>query len=381
MFTSKRIGMKPLAQFCHDVGISLEAGIDLRKALARESERGNFTKQRWMAQVRQRIEDGGTLAEGMIETVGYFPRLVCEMVALGEATGKLDAVLLRLADHYNGQLRLRRVFLAGIAWPMIQLAAAVFVIGLLIWILGFIGNTDVLGFGLTGTAGLIKYVVFVATVAAIIAVFVRGAMRGSLWRRPVQRLLMRVPALGKNLETIALSRIAWTMSLTFNSSMDARRAIQLSLASAGNARFTDQTKQIEGDIMAGHPIHKALRNTGVFPVEFLDAIAVGEESGRLAESMERLAENYRERATSAFGVLTVIAGFLVWAMVAAVIIFLIFRLAGFYFGMINDAATQAALRSAPFLPPTVPATSAPMLLTTTVPSLHRLRSRSPACRR
>ena len=54
--------------------------------------------------------------------------------------------------------------------------------------------------------------------------------------------------------------------------------------------------------------------------------------------MAHLADQYRDRATAAFRVLTVVAGFAVWGIVATAIIVLIFRLAAFYFGMLQDAA-------------------------------------------
>ena len=70
-----------------------------------------------------------------------------EMLEAGDQTGHVDAVLLRLAEHYEHLLTLRRIFLVGILWPAIQLVLAIFVIGLLIWVLGFVG-TDILGWGM-----------------------------------------------------------------------------------------------------------------------------------------------------------------------------------------------------------------------------------------
>ena len=260
MFSRSRIGGKTLAQLCYRLGTSLEAGVDLRKALARESERGSPDYQQQIHRIQDRIAAGATLADALSAASGFFPPLVCDMVGLGEATGKLAEVLLRLAEHYEGRLQLRRVFLTGIAWPLLQLVIAILVIGLLIWILGFVGNTDILGFGLTGTAGVLKYFACVAVFVFAIAIVVRGAMRGWFWSRPLQHFLMRVPVLGPSLKTVALSRIAWTMSLTFNSGMDAQRAIQLSLGSAGNAVFTDRTEEIERYVVEGGSVLRSAAN-------------------------------------------------------------------------------------------------------------------------
>jgi hypothetical protein len=75
----------------------------------------------------------------------------------------------------------------------------------------------------------------------------------------------------------------------------------------------------------GREIYEALSDTGVFPREFLDTLEVGERAGRLPESMAILSRQYQEQARRSMATLTVLAGFGVWAMVAALIILMIFR--------------------------------------------------------
>jgi type II secretory pathway component PulF len=88
----------------------------------------------------------------------------------------------------------------------------------------------------------------------------------------------------------------------------------------------------------GQDIHSALAATGVFPKDLLDTIAVGEESGRLAEIMQRLSSDYQERSATAISVLAQVVGYLIWLLVAAIIILLIFQLFSSYVGVLQDAA-------------------------------------------
>ncbi len=94
---------------------------------------------------------------------------------------------------------------------------------------------------------------------------------------------------------------------------------------------------MEEVISRGHPIHETLTAANVFPVDLLQAVQVGEESGRLPESLAILARQQLEASRSAFGILAQLAGWLVWFLVAGMTIMLIFRLAGSYFGSINEA--------------------------------------------
>lgn len=336
-----RITTRRLAHFCRRVGTSLEAGIDVRRVLSRECQRATWRERPALKRLEQRVAGGDSLDDALAATDGLFPPMVHGMVHVGEESGKLDQAFLKLAEHYERQLALRRTFLAGIVWPMIQLAAAVFIVGLLIWIMGMVSemvgeDVDLLGLGLIGNQGLMIYVMIVVGTALAILILYRAAAVGMVWMRPVQRVILSVPVLGKALRTLALARMAWTLSLTLNTSMDTIRAVQLAVKNSQNVIFTSGMNRIAAVIRQGRSISEGLRAAGGYPQEFIDAIEVGEDTGQLSESMDHLSRLYEDRAKAALAALTVFAGFLVWGLVAVLIIAIIFRLALFYIGQINS---------------------------------------------
>jgi type II secretory pathway component PulF len=152
---------------------------------------------------------------------------------------------------------------------------------------------------------------------------------------------MQLPGIGAALQKIALSRLTWALHLAMNVDMDMRRVVPLVLRATGNDYYTRHTNQIVAEVAAGHPLHVALGRSGVFPAGFLDALAVAEESGQIVESMDRLSKRYEEEAKIAVKAIAVIFGILVAALVMGVIILMIFRLAGFYVGTINEAVEMA----------------------------------------
>jgi type II secretory pathway component PulF len=105
------------------------------------------------------------------------------------------------------------------------------------------------------------------------------------------------------------------------------KAMALSLRSTHNAYYTQHTDHVLRTLRSGREIHEALSETGAFPFEFLAAVEVGERSGRLPESMKSLSTEYHERARHAVQTLTVLAGWGVWALVAMLIVGMIFRIA------------------------------------------------------
>jgi type II secretory pathway component PulF len=343
MLFSPCISTRALAQLCRRLSIAVGAGIDARTMWAKETERTRGCVRDRLAAVSRAVSKGESLHDALLFTGDFFPVLFREMADVGEQTGKLDAIFAQLADYYEERLKLRRQFLAVITWPMFELTAAVAAVGFLIWIMGVIqemnrnqGGFDPLGIGLYGNRGLAIYLGFVFGVVAIAWLTIRAIARGLAWTRPIQYALMRIPVLGKALETLALARLAWSLSATLHSGMELRRALRLSLASTNNAKFTDKIQTIDDEIEQGNSIYDAFSEAGCFRNDFLDAVAVGEQSGRLEEAMDGLSRQYQEQAQYAFKTLNTVAAFLVWMLIAAVIITMIFRLAFSYFGVLNQ---------------------------------------------
>jgi type II secretory pathway component PulF len=253
-----------------------------------------------------------------------------ELVGVAEQTGKFDAVFRQLAENYHDQLQYRRQFLGTIAWPMIQLGISLGVIGLFIWIIGIIrnitrSNIDPLGWGLYGTKGLAVYVFILAVVGGGVFVLLQAARRGVLWIRPIQRFVLKIPFLGPAVEKILLARLTWSLYLTFDAGMEIRRAVRISLRSTNHATYLDPIETIDRTLEQGNSLHEAFLEARCFPQELLDAVAVGEQSGRLAETFAQQSRMYREQARTGSATLATMAGIAVWILVAAMIIFMIFR--------------------------------------------------------
>lgn len=326
---------------CRRAGSSLGAGLDVRHVLKRESEIGRPYHRRQVAKVRDQVEVGETMPDAVATTGNYFPPFFREMVKIGDATGRMEYVLGKLADYYEHLVNLRRAFLIGISWPMLQLAGAITVIGLLILALGWVADmtgqeTDLLGGGLVGLPGFIRYCVGLGLIATV-AMFAWQIANQPGVRDRVLYVLMSLPAVGTNLQTLALSRMAWALGMAIDTGAAASKSMELAINSTASDYFIRHLPQIQESLKRGDEMHVALRQTGVFPDEFLVALQVGEESGRVTESLIKLAENYQQQAKASMSGLTLAATILVWSCVAAVLIIFIFRLFSFYAQTLDPA--------------------------------------------
>lgn len=347
MFFEPRIGLKSLAALCRRLATSLSAGVDVRAIFAREAKTVRGFGHSRLEHIRAEVADGSSISDALDGTGEYFPEFLRSMVRVGEETGTLAEVFKRLAEHFEHQLSMRRALVKSITWPMMELGLALAFVGFMIWLRGAIPalsrpEADVLGIGLSGTSGLITYLVFLALVAAGVWMAFAAAKRGALWIAPVQQAVYSLPALGHALQTIALSQLTWVLHVTLNTAMDVRQALKLALDSTQSSYYTRHTKAVQASIRRGDEVHEAFRNTGAFPADFLDMVQVGEESGSLSESMGHLSGQYHEQARTAMQFLSTILGYCVSALIFGIIIYFIFKGIGFYTNTINNLSRPGA---------------------------------------
>lgn len=325
-----RLGINTLRQVCLRVGNALRAGVDIRRVWQMEEDYAWPRHREAIRVVRRRVESGQTLASGL-EAAGIFPSLVVQLAAVGEQTGKLDEVFLRLAEHYSQLQSLRRTFWLGIAWPLFELTVAVLVIALLIWIGGWLSTgaggqpVDLLGWGLVGTRGAITWLLLCALAAGAVGLLVQAVRRGWLGPQPVIAA-MRVPLLGRALEALALSRITWALALALDSGIDAIRAVQLAVRSTQNPYYESGLARMVASLRANSAFHESFAAAGLFPPQFLQELEAAEIAGTTTESLHRLARDYEERARAAMSMLTGVATVAVVALIFAILIFAIFSL-------------------------------------------------------
>src|SRR5262249_35840064 len=89
MLFAPRAATKPLTEFLRRLGMSLEAGIDIRKALASEAHRATGSIGSRIADMSAAVSHGASLTEAIAQTGKYFPQLVRELISVGEQTGHL----------------------------------------------------------------------------------------------------------------------------------------------------------------------------------------------------------------------------------------------------------------------------------------------------
>jgi type IV pilus assembly protein PilC len=329
---ASRLGLKNLTSFSRQLGTMLNAGLPIRRALAVVEKSARPPTKGIFHRVGIAIEQGDSVSDALQREGRAFPLLYIRLVRMGEAVGNLDKVFGRLAEYYEFVRALWMKLITRLMYPLFEYWAAIGILALVAYIRSmFLPN----GNGSPREALVILGAGVLIFCAPIIAYFaLTRSLSGS---RAAHELLLRVPVLGNVFRTLALARFCWSMEMMTDSGVNIFNALQWSMEATANGAFEGRTPEIIQQIKDGLSLSQSLENSGLFPHECIEMISVAEESGSMPETFKRLARNYFEQADLALRALVSAFTWLIWAVIAAFIIYNIFKFAMMYINMLNGA--------------------------------------------
>lgn len=286
----------------------LASGIPLLEALdSLVAQHGRGFRES-LLQVRERVAAGSGLAEAMRAQPLVFDELTIHMVEVGENSGTLDTVLDQLANFSERYLQLKDRVTSALFYPvvvfMLSMGIGIFlmtvVVPMLLDNLLEAGKTipwptrvlktmsDVLtnyGFLLLALVGLFAF---------LITVIFRTTRGRQLWHRTV----LKLPLVGGMALKQEISRAALITSTLLRSGIVLLTALEIASRSARNSVVKAAFESARAAIQRGEEIGDALADAKIFPPTVVQIFSVGQQTGKLEELLERLADNYdRQVAT------------------------------------------------------------------------------------
>lgn len=337
-----RMSDRLLADVLGRLATALAAGIDVRRAWAAESSR---VPRRWrpaMDAVAVGIAAGDGLATAMQRAGDAFPPLVRALVAVGDAGGRDAEALRDVAAALEQGIRGRRALRTALAGPALRLVMALAAMGVLILVNGAITDldgrpVDIFGLGLSGKAGAIRFIVGVVTALGLAALAWPLVARSWADRGIVRACAARIPLLGPAVRSAEAAAWCKAAGLASHAGLDAGRLVGLASSAAPGLRIVPD--RVTERLREGATLEEALAAEGRLPRVVLEAVAVGEMTGTTAEALDRLAGRLDEESRAGFAAAVGAVGFIAWAAVAGLVALVVFRVASFYVGILNQAMT------------------------------------------
>jgi MSHA biogenesis protein MshG len=256
-----------------------------------------------LGDVRQSLDSGRELSVSLARHPAAFSNFYLAMVRVGEMTGRLEEIFLRLFDHMEFERFMREQVKAALRYPsfvIIAMAVALLVVN--VWVIptfaqvfkGFGAELPLVTRILIGFSEFTVnwwYLVVGALVAAAFAF--RAWIATPDGRYKWDKAKMRIPIAGKIIRKATLARFARSYALALRSGVPLIQALTTVAQTVDNAFIADKVEQMRDGVERGETILRAAIGTGVFTPVVLQMIAVGEESGTIDEMMEEIAGMYQ----------------------------------------------------------------------------------------
>lgn len=289
-----------VAQTIRFLAVLLDAGFSIDRALwvARDSCARSDVEEA-LAHLRQEVRSGRKLADAMAERPRCFSRLLVGITRAGEESGTLAVAFDRVAEHLEQHLALRERLLSSLMYPAVMaIAGAATLTILLIFVLPRFGGmlTDagiplprstVLLMGFGGAVG--RYWALILAVLAAAALILQRLQHHEPFVSWVHTALLTAPLIGPLRQRLAGVQLGRSLGALLESGTPILPALETTIESVADHSVRDALGRALDRVRAGSRLTDAVEGTLRLPSSFIHMMNVGEESGRLAELLQRAA--------------------------------------------------------------------------------------------
>lgn len=296
-----KITHRVVAEFARELSVLIATGtplIDAISSVERQSSNENWTKV--LRGVRVRLEEGDSLTAALGEFSDVFDAVFRSLVAAGESSGHLDAMLQRVANLTRKQASIRSSLMGAMMYPILLVGVALIVMGLLIGVVlpRFAGMFETLDTPLPATTAVLMSISefiraywygVIPGIVISLALLIRW-IRSEHGHEVLSVYALGVPKLGTIQRSFMTARITRLMGVLLEAKVPMLDAIELTRQSVQNPKYKGLLDRAEQAVTKGEPISSALTRDGLMITSACEAVRSGEQSGRLAEVLMHISD-------------------------------------------------------------------------------------------
>ena len=311
------IKSKDLTVFTRQLAILLDAGLPLIRSLKTlEKQAKNPAVKTVIGKVATSVEGGSTFSEALAQHPKSFDKLYLNMIRAGEAAGKLELILTRLAGFREKAAKIAGKVKSAMVYPAIVLTIA---IGITIFLMIFIVPkfevmfTEMLDGAklpaitqvvMSISSWLQHNIVIAIILVVIIVIAMKFILKTEKGRFYFDKGIYTAPVIGLLISRNAISKFSRTLGTLMGSGVPVLNALQIVRDTAGNELVSKAVQQVHDAVKEGEPMAPPLQSTKIFPDMVISMIEVGEETGKLPDMLEKIADTYDEEVDNAVSALT-----------------------------------------------------------------------------
>jgi len=306
-FLRAKVKSAEMVTFSRQLALLLGSGVGIIQALELlSSQAGDKTLKRVLIEVINDLRGGKGLSTALAQHPNVFPTLYCKLISVGEQTGSLEAVLRNLADYTERQAASMSKIKQAMMYPAIVFCLAIGVATVMLTVLlppliemfSKLGGTLPLptrillaSMGFLENYGVYLLVVIIAL--GIVGFLYARTPNGRYFR---DRLILRLPVIGRLSLVNELARACRSLSLLFRAGLPLPEVLALTTQATGNRAVARALGEVEQDMLRGQGLAKPMSKRKVFLPLMVEMTKVGEETGNLDDSLIIVAESYEIEA-------------------------------------------------------------------------------------
>ncbi|HLY95808.1 MAG: type II secretion system F family protein [Sideroxydans sp.] len=299
----KKVGALELMLFSRQMHTLLKAGVPIMRALAGLQESSHNPVFAAMLQdLRESLDSGRELSTAMRRHPKIFSPFYLSMVQVGEMTGMLDQVFLRLYEHIEFEREMKDRIKSALRYPMfVLIAMAIAIVIVNIFVIpafakvfeGFHAELPMVTKLLMGFSGFMVqfWPIMLALVIGAVVTF-RAWTNTANGRYKWDRYKLHIPIAGRIIMKATLARFARSLALSFRSGIPIVQGLNSVGLVVDNEFMRSRIEQMRDGVERGENILRTAAASGVFNPTVLQMIAVGEETGDLDGLMFEIAGMY-----------------------------------------------------------------------------------------
>lgn len=297
-----KVDEKTVFIFTKQLSVLLRSGVPLVDALDLLTEQFEQPFQGILSTVKEGVKSGEPLAAQLAAHPSAFSNIYIQLVKAGEASGKLDVILVRLLEYMERASETNKKIKKAMSKPLMMLGVVGAVVGLM---LGFVvpRMSDMFtktGKALPGPTQLLMtlsnfvtghYLLLIGGVVGFIVLFQKWKSSPS-GSRTMDELILKAPLLSYFAKTKAVVQFSQTLGMLMESGVNLSEALDIVSNIVENKVLTQKLQEARDNIIKEGKIARYLAATGLFPKMASYMISTGEESGKLAEMLLTVGRDY-----------------------------------------------------------------------------------------
>lgn len=306
-----------LASVYFDLSVMFESGIPVMRALNMVSDQAKGRMRRIFSEIRESVSQGNNMAESMAKYPGFFDKIDLTLVEAAEMSGNLPECFKELSKWHEFRNRINKKIIVGFIYPVFILFIAAFVIP--------IPRIVRAGFTLRGYISQVIYIlsfIFVPIFSYFFIMFLGKKARPL--RLIIDHFVLRIPLLGSAVWQLSISRYCRGFSMLHKAGVPIIQTLEKATDLSGNYAVSNLFKGGLISAKAGNSAFEGFSKK--LPSDYLNLWQVGEESGELDKTVDKIAEISGERADLLFTEFARWFPILVYVIIAIWMIINIFRL-------------------------------------------------------